>query len=230
MGGKYTVQGKAIFGLKVIHTLCPLVKTPCQWVSASAGAKAEKEKGLSCTWGSRVTILKVDIKVLYPHLFLFHGHCCSQGRSFSSVAILSNEGKHVHILFYPHAWLWKLYQSKSWLREQITHACLKDRKNSSNPITNIARHKVSSGDLPKSLQTLTSPGKLNPNTFLVNQSWINSCLWLLPLRNVYRQISTSSDILIIQNYFQIGLQNTFQVQSLWGFCNRTVVIRTFLAE
>lgn len=34
------------------------------------------------------------------------------------------------------------------------------------------------------------------------------------LRNVCRQIATSSDTLLIQNDFQIGLQNVSQVQSL----------------
>lgn len=94
-----------------------------------------------------------QLKVLYPQLSLFHGHYCYRGRSSSSVAVLSSEGKHVLTLFYLHAWLWKLYLPKSWFWKQITHACLKDRKNGSNPITSISGHKVSSGDLPRSLQT-----------------------------------------------------------------------------
>lgn len=46
----------------------------------------------------------------------------------------------------------------------------------------------------------------------------------LQLRNVCRQIVKSSDTLIIQNCFQIGLQNVSHVQSLRVFCNKELVI------
>lgn len=52
--GEWSVQGKAVLSLKVTHILCPQVKTHPQWVSGRAGARAEKEKGPNCTWGSRV--------------------------------------------------------------------------------------------------------------------------------------------------------------------------------
>lgn len=167
-----------------------------------------------------------QLKVLFPHLSLFHGHSYSPGRSFSSVAFLSNEGKLVLFLFYLHAWLWKLYQSKSWFRKQITHAL---RKNGSNPITSISGHKVSSRDLPKSLQTHASPVKINPNTFLVNPSWINSCLSLLPLFekcvqayfNIFRYAHHSK---LFSNWFAEHYPRACE------FCNKAVVIWTFLAE
>lgn len=46
----------------------------------------------------------------------------------------------------------------------------------------------------------------------------------LHLRNMCRQIATSSNMLIIQKDFQIGLQNVSQVQSLQVFCNKELVI------
>ena len=48
--------------------------------------------------------------------------------------------------------------------------------------------------------------------------------FLLCLRNVCRQIATSLDMLVIQNDFQIGLQNVSQVQSLRVFCNKVLLI------
>lgn len=52
----------------------------------------------------------------------------------------------------------------------------------------------------------------------------------LHLRNMCRQIATSSNMLIIQKDFQIGLQNVSQVQSLQVFCNKELVIWALLVE
>lgn len=54
--------------------------------------------------------------------------------------------------------------------------------------------------------------------------------FFLCLRNVHRQIATSSDMVIIQKGFQIGLQNVSQVQILWVFCNKALVIWALLVE
>lgn len=80
---EWLVQGKAILGLKVIHTLCHLVKT-----SENPSSVGEwKNRGKS--WERKGPQLYLrqqnQFKVLYPYLALSHAHCCSPGRSFSSV-------------------------------------------------------------------------------------------------------------------------------------------------
>lgn len=183
------------------------MKIPPRCVNGRAGASAEKEKGPSCTWGSRVN--SECFTLIYP----------------SFMAIVVPQAGASHVL---HFWTVKvnmflfcfifMHGSGSFISPRADSESRLHmpalRINGSNPATSVSGHRVSSRDLPKSLQMYTSPGKLNPNTLLVNPSWINSCLSLLPLFEKCVQISTFSDMLIIQNYFQIGLQNITQVQSL----------------